>query len=43
MIKKLAKTLAQLIAPIVFNEIINYLEELLKTDINNDGQIGKNN
>lgn len=41
MLKALAKKLAKVIAPIVFRELIYVLEELLKTDINDDGNIGK--
>lgn len=39
MIKKLAVQIARLIAPLVFQELINLLEEILKTDIDGDGDI----
>lgn len=40
MIRKLAETIAKLIAPIVINELIILLEKLIDTDINNNGKIG---
>lgn len=41
MLKKLAKTIAVYILPLVLEELILKLEEVLKEDINNDGKIGK--
>lgn len=40
MIKALAKKIAQIIAPLVFTELVNVLEKLLQTDIDQDGDIG---
>lgn len=40
MIEKLAKKIAKLIAPIVINELIKVIEELLNIEINQDGKIG---
>ena len=41
MFKKLGSKIAQLIAPIVINELIILVEELIKIDINKDGKIGR--
>jgi hypothetical protein len=40
MIRALARKVARIIAPLVFQELVSFLEELLKTDIDGDGKIG---
>ncbi len=40
MIKQIAKKLARVLAPIVINEIVTVLEEIIKKDLNNDGKVG---
>lgn len=40
MLKQLAKKLARIIAPLIFMELLNAIEELTKTDIDGDGKIG---
>lgn len=41
MIEKLAKKIAQVIAPLVFIELVKFLETILQTDIDGDGDVGK--
>jgi hypothetical protein len=39
MLKQLAKKFARVIAPLVIQELINLLEDILQTDIDGDGDI----
>lgn len=41
MIKKLAKVIVDALVPILLDELVYKLEELLKEDFNKDGKIGK--
>lgn len=41
MLKQLAKKLARVIAPLVFKELIIFIEDILKADIDGDGHVGK--
>lgn len=42
MFRNLAKNLAKAIVPMVLNEVVLLLEEVIKKDINHDGKIGRN-
>lgn len=42
MIKKLAEKLARAVLPYLLKELVYLLEDLIQTDINNDGKVGKN-
>lgn len=42
LVKRLVEQLLKVIIPRVLQAVINELEEILRTDLNNDGSIGGN-